>query len=902
MKLREHFDYTKYAEILHLSRFELAFCLGYFVLALIICFYSIPRGSLFSPDSTSYVLQAENIYLNHDFGTVDGAPVYPTLIAIIMGLGLTSEQSAGIIPIIFYSLLGFPLFLLGRTIGRPITGYLSCIVCLICGKYLLYVSTSAWTEMPYIFFTVVAILFITIFNRYGYVSSINIAGLFAFLATLTRYVGVAVIPVGIILIVINIKAFKKAITTIFNFSLIYIIPIVIWILIKKRNVYVFTTTPPIRSFSTTIHQFRVNLEQLFYNDYGLVAVIVMLFVIIAIIAIYLNKHLTSFAKDTIPLTGYITIYCIMMILLASSYGDYSLVNGLHLRYMIPIFPFMVLFVFSSFSDRYNSKSMYNTAYKVLPVILCALLVAQGSNALYSMATDIRTTSITDYSDRDRLISYLSYHNITALDNIYFEMSTNWPKYLMAIHMRNPNNHRREYYNDNYSNFLYNNIPGETIFDNLILYGSSTSVGTLAELIKKNRDLPTYIVVPYKVALIYIKNSAKDICLSNPYRFSNSIIFKASLPRNNASCNSNLAPEAHILGKNASIKIPLAGNFMVTNQMGQNYDQLLLLSSNLSEYNLQIMDFVKGSSSKFPYLERSGKTQLIADRSYTLLTGDFMDLGYEQALSIERHPRGDMIVIEDFSQGISPAIIRYSEVLSNNSTFRNLVDAENAQLAGDFLGRGHSQVLFIDRNPKKGKIVIADFSKGNPPDTAEFSQIEGNSTLLNMLMDNEDKQIAGDFVGLGHSQLLMINCNHTKPEEAQIMIIDFSLGGSSASVRYLEKWNKGHFREWLDDNDTQLAGDFLNLGHSQVLFINHNRIGGKILISDFSSGKPPASVKFWQNWDKGIIFQGWMGIDDTIIAGDFKGLGFSQVAFLNSSINGFNATIVDFINGDPMISF
>lgn len=209
---------------MHLNRFELAFCLSYFILALIICIYSTPRGPFISPDSIGYVHQAEEIYLNHGFKTVNSGPVYPILIAIIMGLGLTSEQSAGIVPIIFYSLLGFPLFLIGKIISKPITGYLSCITILLCGKYLLYVTTYAWTEMPYIFFTVIAVLFVSIFNRYGYISSINIAGIFIFLATLTRYVGFVLIPVAILTIAINIKEFKENLKTIWNFSVICITP------------------------------------------------------------------------------------------------------------------------------------------------------------------------------------------------------------------------------------------------------------------------------------------------------------------------------------------------------------------------------------------------------------------------------------------------------------------------------------------------------------------------------------------------------------------------------------------------------------------------------------------------------------------------------------------------------
>ena len=156
--------------------------------------------------------------------------------------------------------------------------------------------------------------------------------------------------------------------------------------------------------------------------------------------------------------------------------------------------------------------------------------------------------------------------------------------------------------------------------------------------------------------------------------------------------------------------------------------------------------------------------------------------------------------------------------------------------------------------------------------------------------------------LGHSQLLMINCNHTRAKEPKIIIADFRAGKKSASFKYLENWDEtSGFDGWLDADDTQLVGDFMGLGHSQVLFVNHGHAGGKIMIDDFSQGKPPANVKYWESWDKGTIFQGWLDINDTRIAGDFKELGYSQMLFLNSSINGSNATIVEFINGKPEIA-
>jgi hypothetical protein len=198
-------------------------------------------------------------------------------------------------------------------------------------------------------------------------------------------------------------------------------------------------------------------------------------------------------------------------------------------------------------------------------------------------------------------------------------------------------------------------------------------------------------------------------------------------------------------------------------------------------------------------------------------------------------------------------------------------------------------------------VIADFSEGKTPETTEIKVIEDNSTLLELMLDEGDRQYAGDFVGQRHSQLMMINCNRTTNKLVpKIIIADFEKG--SASARYQENWGESHlFGGWLDANDTQLVGDLMGIGHSQMLFVNHGYSGGKIMIFDFSKGNKHAAIKYSEKWNKGTLFNGWLGLNDTRVAGDFKGHGYSQVLFINSSISGLNATIVELTSDGPMIS-
>ena len=118
-----------------------------------------------------------------------------------------------------------------------------------------------------------------------------------------------------------------------------------------------------------------------------------------------------------------------------------------------------------------------------------------------------------------------------------------------------------------------------------------------------------------------------------------------------------------------------------------------------------------------------------------------------------------------------------------------------------------------------------------------------------------------------------------PPTPRVMIADFSSGKPPLQVKYLENWGQSNvLNGWTDPGDLQLAGDFMGLKHDQILFINVNPQGGRVMIADFSSGKPPLQVKYWENWGEEKILDGW--IDKFInLAGNFTALGDDQLFLL-----------------------
>jgi hypothetical protein len=266
-----------------------------------------------------------------------------------------------------------------------------------------------------------------------------------------------------------------------------------------------------------------------------------------------------------------------------------------------------------------------------------------------------------------------------------------------------------------------------------------------------------------------------------------------------------------------------------------------------------------------------------------LVGDFMGAGHDQVLFINRTPGGNRVLIADFSQG-PPVRPLYLEVWGQHGELDGWHDPEDLQFVGDFMGAGHDQVLFINRTSGGNRVLVADFSQG-PPVRPLYLEAWGQHGELDGWHDPEDLQFVGDFMGVGHDQVLFIN---RTPGGNRILIADFSQG---APVRplYLEVWGQ---HSWLDGWDSpahvSLVGDFLGLGHAQLLFIRRIKTQERAMIVEFIGGQP--NLKTFAD---DTLLDGWVDVDDLAAAGRFRGKPFDQVLFVNREQSGGRAMVVYF---------
>jgi hypothetical protein len=298
--------------------------------------------------------------------------------------------------------------------------------------------------------------------------------------------------------------------------------------------------------------------------------------------------------------------------------------------------------------------------------------------------------------------------------------------------------------------------------------------------------------------------------------------------------------------------------MVGDFLNRRHDQVMFLNRQRFGGRVMIGDCSSGPPMKRPYLENYGDSQLLdgweKDGDWHLV-GDFLHWGYDQVMFLNRQRFGGRVMIADFARG-APAQRAYIESWGDSPLLDGWEDDNDWCLVGDFLKLGYQQVMFLNRTEGGGRILIADFSKG-PPAQRAYIESWGDSALLDGWEDDNDWCAAGDFLHLGYDQVMFLNRTQGG---GRVLVADFQ-AGSPARPAFLERWGDSPLLDgWEKDNDWHLVGDFLHLGYDQVMFLNRQQFGGRIMIGDLSQG-PPVRRAFIENWGDSPLLNGWEDDND-----------------------------------------
>jgi hypothetical protein len=121
-----------------------------------------------------------------------------------------------------------------------------------------------------------------------------------------------------------------------------------------------------------------------------------------------------------------------------------------------------------------------------------------------------------------------------------------------------------------------------------------------------------------------------------------------------------------------------------------------------------------------------------------------------------------------------------------------------------------QVMYWNRDqqPGSGRVMIVDYSGGQVPGQQLYLEKWGDSDLLDGWEDDGDRYAVGDFLGMGHDQVMYWNRDQ-QPGSGRVMIVDYSGGQVPGQQLYLEKWGDSDLLDgWEDDKDWQVQGSFI----------------------------------------------------------------------------------------------
>jgi len=367
------------------------------ILSLSIFYLGLSISPFHSPDSVLYIstviaIPKQGLIWYFSNWTVS-TPLFPLLIASLDYVsGWDPVFSAHTITVLSFALLIFPTFYLGKEIGNEYVGYCSCIF-LATSRITWNLSTMIWTEMPFILFSVISILYLVKYIKYKQISFLIIGGVFVALTSLERYVGIFLVISSVLTVFIfEIYLNKQKVWKFLIFLLISSTPI--FLLIIRNFIYGQTyyyswrsrSEPLINLFTETVY-FKIkgifpSLVMADYSAYLFLFIIFLLIILPFFLINYSNiskKEIRNFILITSPLWAYIVVFILFFETFYFAWKGF----GEHERLQIVIIPLILIFLFSVFAFNFNvilTKKTHKNLYLVLLIVIFSIsFLAQMSS-------------------------------------------------------------------------------------------------------------------------------------------------------------------------------------------------------------------------------------------------------------------------------------------------------------------------------------------------------------------------------------------------------------------------------------------------------------------------------------------------------------------------------------------
>ncbi len=311
-------------------------------------------GPGLSADSAAYLSAAENLSHGKGLITYGGGqlvlwpPLFPSLLALGNYIGLPAIEAARWLNALSFGLI---VFVFGMLLINAIDCF--AVVLLATGAVLLSpvlvdISTMAWTEPLFILFVLLWIMQMSQYRRTRYAAPLILAGVFAALTCLTRYVGVTVVAAGAILLLLEpVKAIHKRLWRVAAYVVLSMLPFGLWL---GRNLVVSSTLMgPRASGQATVVQnivYTLQVISLWFLPRSVpplarvIAVALMFAALAATLVIarrvIAGKNYQKLAVTLVPVVCFSIVYIAFLVVSAAAFGIDPISNRLLSPLYVPL--------------------------------------------------------------------------------------------------------------------------------------------------------------------------------------------------------------------------------------------------------------------------------------------------------------------------------------------------------------------------------------------------------------------------------------------------------------------------------------------------------------------------------------------------------------------------------------
>jgi hypothetical protein len=172
-------------------------------------------------------------------------------------------------------------------------------------------------------------------------------------------------------------------------------------------------------------------------------------------------------------------------------------------------------------------------------------------------------------------------------------------------------------------------------------------------------------------------------------------------------NLKLFPGYYDVATNLTNVTPASGTFVAGDYLGRGYDQLAYVLYNGSAGTVEVHLFDPTLQKAVGYYDVATNLSGVSATSGTFTAGDFLGRGYDQLAYVLYNGSTGKTEVHLFDPSLKKAV-GYYDVATNLS---GVSAASGTFTAGDFLGRGYSQLAYVAYNgTSSGKVEVHTFSR------------------------------------------------------------------------------------------------------------------------------------------------------------------------------------------------